>query len=105
MPTALQHRGERHAPAARRLGDGLRPPEPLRIPERLGVTLPGMRFVPAGPSLWRVVGAGGLVLGHIERTTAEHGERFAARRLPHGASRSVPLGEFWSARDAAECFR
>ncbi|MCI2958274.1 hypothetical protein MN032_11255 [Agromyces atrinae] len=70
----------------------------------LGITVPGLAFVPVSESLWRVSSTNGDVLGHIERRVAASGERFAARLLIGGGTRSMPLGEFWSAHDAAECF-
>jgi hypothetical protein len=45
------------------------------------------------------------VLGHIELHDVDGLERYAVRRLVSGGTRSMPLGEFWSPRDAAECFR
>ena len=62
----------------------------------------GLTITPAAPGLWRVSLPGGPVLGHIE---LRDGERYAARRLVGGGIRSMPLGEFWSPSDAAECFR
>lgn len=75
------------------------------VREPLGLELPGLRFTPAATGLWRVVAGDGTVLGHIERTAGGHGDRYASRRLLPGGTRSQPIGEFWSARDAAECFR
>jgi hypothetical protein len=65
----------------------------------------GLTITPVAPSLWRVSRPGGAVLGHIERHDDDGPERFAARRLVSGGIRSMPLGEFWSPRDAADCFR
>ncbi len=62
----------------------------------------GLTIAPVAPALWRVSRAGGPVLGHIERRA---GGSYAARRLLRGGIRSMELGEFWSPRDAAECFR
>lgn len=65
----------------------------------------GLTITPAAPGLWRVSRPGGPVLGHIELRDELGLERYAARRLVGGGIRSMPLGEFWSPRDAAECFR
>lgn len=64
----------------------------------------GLTITPAAPGLWRVSRPGGPVLGHIELRDESGLERYAARRLVGGGIRSMPLGEFWSPRDAAECF-
>jgi hypothetical protein len=66
---------------------------------------PGLTITAVGAGLWRVARPGGPVLGHIELRTLGAVERYSARRLVAGGIRSTPLGEFWSAADAAECFR
>lgn len=73
--------------------------------ESFPVPVPGLTIMPAAPSLWRVSRTGGPVLGHIERREVGGLERWAARRVIGGGIRSMALGEFWSAGDAAECFR
>ena len=65
----------------------------------------GLTITPVAPGLWRVSRTAGAVLGHIELHDVDGLERFAARRLVSGGTRSMPFGEFWSPRDAAECFR
>ena len=65
----------------------------------------GLTVTAVGPGLWRVCRAHGPVLGHIERRRYDGGDRYVARRLVGGGIRSMELGEFWSATDAAECFR
>lgn len=65
----------------------------------------GLTITPAAPKLWRVSRPGGPVLGHIELRDESGLERYAARRLVSGGIRAMPLGEFWSPSDAAECFR
>lgn len=65
----------------------------------------GLTITPVAPALWRVTRTGGAVLGHIERHGSDGLERWAARRRGPGGVRSHQLGEFWSATDAAECFR
>lgn len=78
----------------------------------LDVATPGLSFLPVREGLWRVVALDGAVLGHIERRPVagaqgcDAGEvRFAARTARVGRAAAVPLGEFWNAADAAECFR
>lgn len=63
----------------------------------------GLTITPVAPAVWRVSRAGGPVLGHIARR--DGAGPYAARRLVRGGIRFVELGEFWSPRDAAECFR
>ncbi len=72
-------------------------------PESFPVVPAGLAITPVAPALWRVSRAGGPVLGHIERRGGAG--PYAARRLLHGGIRFLELGEFWSPRDAAECFR
>jgi hypothetical protein len=67
------------------------------------VSVAGLTISPAAPGLWRVARIDGAVLGHIE--CAADGERFRTRRLLPGGTRSMPIGEFWSPRDAADVFR
>jgi len=73
--------------------------------ETFPVRMPGLTITPVAPGLWRVSRTAGAVLGHIELRDHDGLGRFAARRLVNGGIRSTPLGEFWSPRDAAECFR
>jgi hypothetical protein len=74
-----------------------------RSREPFPVAVAGLRISPASVGLWRVARADGVVLGHIER--AGTAERYRARLLLAGGMRSMPLGEFWSPRDAADVFR
>ncbi len=74
-----------------------------RSREPFPIAIPGLHISAAAPGLWRVARADGAVLGHIERPGDS--ERYHARRLLPGGLRSVPLGEFWSPRDAADVFR
>ena len=73
--------------------------------EPFPLDLPGLRFDPVAFGLWRVSRTSGAVLGHVERRPHGGGERFCARRMAPGAASTRELGEFWSPRDAAECFR
>ena len=64
-----------------------------------------VRLMSAAPSLWRVIDAGGRIIGHLEARAQSHGVRYRARRF-HAASRSFrELGDFWSADDAVDCLR
>ena len=73
--------------------------------ETFPVRMPELTITPVAPGLWRVSRTAGAVLGHIELRDHDGLGRYAARRLVKGGVRSMPLGEFWSPRDAAECFR
>lgn len=66
---------------------------------------PRVRLVPAAPSLWRVLDARGIVVGHLQQVSHPGGLRFRARRFhpPSHAFRDV--GEFWSADEAVDCLR
>ncbi|MFF2390404.1 hypothetical protein [Agromyces sp. NPDC058104] len=79
-------------------------PQP-RIREPFPIEIPGLAFTPAAPGLWRVARADGAVLGHVEHRGVGDDGRFAVRRLTAGTLRATELGEFWSAREAAELFR
>ncbi|MFC6355326.1 hypothetical protein [Luethyella okanaganae] len=80
------------------------PLTPIRRTSGLGIATPGLAFVAVRDALWRVVATSGVVLGHIERITTPAGDRFAARLALGGGTRAMPLGEFWNAADAADCF-
>ena len=78
----------------------------LRAREAFPATLVGLAITPVAAALWRVSRTGGPVLGHIEHHDVDGRAQYSARRVVSGGGvRSLPLGEFWSARDAAECFR
>lgn len=73
----------------------------------LGITTPGLSFLPVRDGLWRVTTLTGAILGHIERgeSGAERGQRFTARALLSDGVHYSELGEFGDAQTAAECFR
>ena len=73
--------------------------------ETFPAVAPELAITPVATALWRVSRIGGAVLGHIERLDDGELVRYASRRLLSGGIRSMPLGEFWSPHDAAECFR
>jgi hypothetical protein len=76
-----------------------------RLREAFPVELLGLTITPVTPAMWRVSRTGGPVLGHIELRDVDGHFRYSARRVVNGGVRASPLGEFWSPRDAAECFR
>ncbi|WP_147436682.1 hypothetical protein [Microbacterium telephonicum] len=64
-----------------------------------------LRPVAVRRGLWRVVDAAGRIVGHLEARDDETGCRFIARRFHAASGRLRTIGEFWSAREAAECLR
>lgn len=54
--------------------------------------------------LWRITRPDGEVLGYVERVDTPAGHRFVAKRLLQRQRRFLPVGEFWSADDALDCF-
>ena len=75
----------------------------LRPGTALEARVPGLEFAPVRADLWRVVTDRGDVRGHIERLGSGDLGRFTAR-LSRGGSRTLALGEFWTAQAAAESF-
>ncbi len=63
------------------------------------------RLVAVTGSLWRVLDAKGIVIGHLTAVPLGTAIRFRASRY-HPPSRGFrDLGEFWSADDAVDCLR
>jgi hypothetical protein len=57
-------------------------------------------------ALWRVVDArSGLVAGHLAAVPGPAGTRYRAQRFHASTGAFQPVGEFWSASDAAETLR
>ncbi|NYE20187.1 hypothetical protein [Microbacterium immunditiarum] len=81
-----------------------------RHPERLPRVAPtiavtGIRLVPAGPALWRVLDHSGRAIGHLQAVLKTEGIAWRARRF-HRVSRDLrDLGDFWSPGDAVDCLR
>jgi hypothetical protein len=92
-------------PSATVLPERLLPERVLTAPRDILPPLPGLTVTAVGPGVWRVSRAHGPVLGHFQRRQHDGVDRYVARRLVGGGIRSMELGEFWSATDAAECFR
>ena len=65
----------------------------------------GVATIQLNDDLWRVTRASGEVLGYVERISTAAGHRFVAKRMLQRQRRFLPVGEFWSADDAMECFR
>lgn len=63
------------------------------------------RLAAAGPGLWRVLGPGGLIMGHLQTLALEHGSKYRARRFHAASGRLRDVGDFWSADEAVECLR
>lgn len=77
----------------------------FRAREPYPAAVSGLSIEPAAPGLWRVVRQGGVAVGRIERHEHDGRVRYRARRIGAGGAPTAELGEFWSARDAADCFR
>lgn len=93
------------APPDTGIAKGLSRSASARPREPFPVALGGLTITPVAATLWRVSRTGGPVLGHIEHHDVDGRARYSARRLVSGGVRALPLGEFWSPRGAAECFR
>ena len=66
---------------------------------------PAPGLIAVGADRWRVVDRDGVVRGLIATTVTPSGLRFRALRF-HVASRAFhPVGDFWSAAEAAETLR
>ncbi|QLD10399.1 hypothetical protein [Microbacterium oleivorans] len=66
---------------------------------------PAPGLIAVGADRWRVVDRDGIVRGLIESGATPAGMRFRALRF-HVASRTFrPVGEFWSAAEAADTLR
>ncbi|HET6300306.1 hypothetical protein [Microbacterium sp.] len=79
---------------------------PERLP-RLAppIAMPGIRLVPAGPALWRVLDRSGRAIGHLQAVLKPEGVAWRARRF-HRLTRELrDLGDFWSPDDAVDCLR
>lgn len=75
------------------------------LTSRAQLTASTLRLVAAGPGLWRVVDAKGIVAGHLQEIVQDAGTRFRARRY-HAPSRAFrDVGDFWSREQAIECLR
>lgn len=59
---------------------------------------------PVTTTLWRVSASDDRVLGHVRLVESKFGERYAATLILPGGIRTMALGEFWSLRDALDCF-
>lgn len=66
---------------------------------------PGIALITLSADLWRMTRTTGEVLGYIEAVGEGADRRFQAKRLVANPIRSLPLGEFWRADDAIDCFR
>lgn len=70
----------------------------------IAVTRPGIALVRVNDSLWRVTRTSGDVLGYVEQFRETGGMRYRAKRMIALQHRFVPLGEFWTAEEAIDCF-
>jgi len=67
-------------------------------------TRPGIALVRVHDALWRVTRKSGEVLGYVEQFGDQGGVRYRAKRMIAKQQRFVPLGEFWTAEEAVDCF-
>lgn len=66
---------------------------------------PTVAAIAVGRDRWRIVDRTGRAIGHLQRLHDARGTRFRAQRF-HAPTRAFrDVGEFWSAREAAECLR
>ncbi len=65
----------------------------------------GVATIQLHDDLWRITGSTGEVLGYVQRIDTAAGHRFVAKRMLARQRRFLPVGEFWTADDAMECFR
>ena len=65
----------------------------------------GLRLARASADLWRVLDAGGVVVGHLQVVEHPLGLRYRARRFHVATGRFRDLGDFWSADDAVAALR
>lgn len=70
------------------------------LPSRFGIQVRQQH-----ESLWRVTRTSGEVLGYVQRSAADDGRDFRARRLMPRNQRFLDLGRFASIDDAIACFR
>jgi len=65
----------------------------------------GVATIQLNDDLWRVTRPAGDVLGYVERLSTPAGYRFVAKRMLPRQRRFLAIGEFWTFRDAMDCFR
>lgn len=70
---------------------------------------PGIAMIQLHDELWRVTRTNGEVLGYVERFTTPSaggrgGTRYRAKRMLVSQRRFVAVGEFWTIREAIDCF-
>jgi hypothetical protein len=81
----------------------------LPAPLPLRVTPRGLAIVPRRGALWRVAREDGLVLGYVERVSADEGgdggARYRSKRMIGRAAGFTVLGDFAAPDDAVEALR
>lgn len=64
----------------------------------------GIAMIQLHDELWRVTRSDGEVLGYVERFTERGGWRYRSKRLLTSQRRFISVGEFWTIREAVDCF-
>jgi hypothetical protein len=87
----------------------------LPTPLPLRATPRGLDIVPRRGALWRIARADGLVLGYVERVSADEGDadegdgdggaRYRSKRMIGRAAGFTVLGDFGAPDDAVEALR
>lgn len=99
-PLMTPHHSRRHRTSPGAPTDDPRAPdEPL--PEAVG----SLRLVPVGDRLWRIVGATGVVVGHLRVDGVGARRRFVARRFHLRDNVFRDVGAFWTLPEALDCLR
>lgn len=74
-------------------------------PTLAGSARNGVRFVEAGPDLYRVIAKSDRIIGHVQISPHPLGPRYEARRYSAPHSSFISVGEFWSVDDAVSSLR
>jgi hypothetical protein len=65
----------------------------------------GMRLMPVGRELWRVLDPGGRAVGHVRTTGTGRQRRYIAQRFRPAERGFRVIGAFWTLHEAIDCLR